>query len=595
MVGLACEHFCYAAARRERLVKFHQLDLEKEKHFKKKRDLKNPQLSGIEFRVKTPEEIPIYFLNQFDPGYFAKLCKLREQNKLEFDWDSLAAVLTCSYLLEEDDLHKGNFGFYLVRRDGKLVVVFFKIDNDLMFSDSLMSHYDARLVNWRLGSRAFDITEQDLIGFPKLFNSKNHYWPTSKRYLANPIDNKVYSSAEEIEAFVRLADNEDFQKAKWRQFYKQILVPPGVLTESLTQPFDKDSPEDRAKRALVLNAAVARQARLRAVLFSIPEFRDFVYEFGKDEEKVGALRGEILEDVEGDFRHEIRNNMTFYRSLCKPPNLDGSKSNPNAFVKGDTPLHAAIRLGDYRDHETRWFFGKFAEQRNKDGEKPLDLAVAMAKRTNPNTVADVRKDPFFMIHSLVKAGVSKTESYNKTFPPDKKTIELYDVHSRYTDKACDVNSSEELINLLRDIGEDYRYSLKMKKEIAVAVVRKYISENRPDSKLGRDPEFESILKDLKNALNGKEATPEEKKIHRAPELRYIRQLRSHLWLIRQLRGLLGGTATQVELNGLIDNELRRFNPSCFSSILTFFCCGAQDTKNDEEDIPMQALKTPSSS
>lgn len=42
-------------------------------------------------------------------------------------------------------------------------------------------------------------------------------------------------------------------------------------------------------------------------------------------------------------------------------------------------------------------------------------------------------------------------------------------------------------------------------------------------------------------------------------LMYIRQLRSRLWIVRQIRGLYGWSTTQGEIDYMIDKELARLD------------------------------------
>ena len=557
IVGLASEHCCYMAARREGLGTFYALNVEHER--------KDPRITVTTIPAKASEDIPIYFLNQFRPGYFEVLWKAHKEKKLFFDMSSLASVLTSSYTLEEDDLHKGNLGFYLVKRNGRTTVVFFKIDNDLMMSDSVMSHYSSRVVNWRHGENAYDISQRDLIGFPKLLDSKNHYWPTSKRYIANPIDDKVYSSAAEIQAFIELGVDEEFKLAKWREFYRQILIPASVIEPSLINAFEKEDASDRAQRALLVNAAIARQARLRAVLFSIPEFRAYVR--GLDYSARESIRAEILDELTKKEKEalsfELSNAMVHYQLLCNP-------SYEGAFDAGDTPLHVAIRLKDYRYQETWQAFSKFAEQTNSKGEKPLDLAVSMARKekTYAHNITDIRQNPFLIVKSLLKEGVVRTTSYNNLDEHKKLAIKNCEFGSDYLEQTHQVQNGTGLIVLLRDIGEDYHYSLKMKKELTIAVMRNFIAMQR------ENPELNAILTELKGALNGNEEKSP------VPELQFIRQLRSSLWIVRIMRGLLGGTATQVALNELIDNELKRATPNNSSSHFSFFSHKKEDKREE---------------
>jgi hypothetical protein len=476
-------------------------------------------------------------------------------------------VLTSSYTLEEDDLHKGNFGFYVVNRDGRKVVVFFKIDNDLMLADSVMSCYDARIVSWRHNEHAFDVTARDIEVFPKLCDSKNHYWPTSKRFIVNPIDNKIYSDYGEIDAFVELGKDRAFQKAKWRSFYKHILIPPAVIEQSLLTAFDDNNASDRAQLAVIKNATIARQAKLRAVLFTIPAFRHFVRTL--DVDAVDSLKQEILRgipDNDGLLEQAIEADIRKHDFLCR--------SKQRGFAPGDTPMHTAIRLGDYRHHETWQAFSQFADVENSYGETPLDVAIDLVKKAKPHTFADVRQDPFFTVKSLIRSCVGITSAYRELNDETKECIANYRFGSSYIARAKRMNSSDEFLQLMEDIGEDHSYSLKMKKELSLSCMRQFIYTHR------RKSNYQELLLAMKVALNGDEEHAP------APELQFIRQLRSRFWIVRQIRGLLGGTATQVEINELLDDELNRLKPVC-SSCFSFFAKGRREI-NESGDLRPQA-------
>ena len=131
--------------------------------------------------------------------------------------------------------------------------------------------------HWAQDEYDFDITARDLLDFPDLKDSANRYWPTKQSILYHPWQDKEYGTYAEVDSFASLADVEEFNNAKWMTFYKHILIPVESIKKSLTQGFDENDPYDRSQLNMVLQAAVARQARLRAVLFSVKEFRDFVH------------------------------------------------------------------------------------------------------------------------------------------------------------------------------------------------------------------------------------------------------------------------------------------------------------------------------
>lgn len=73
------------------------------------------------------EEIPYYFLDKLPQGFFASLLRAEQDNVFSIDYASLAQILAASYTLEEDDLHKGNFGLYFIEKEGKPHAVFLKL------------------------------------------------------------------------------------------------------------------------------------------------------------------------------------------------------------------------------------------------------------------------------------------------------------------------------------------------------------------------------------------------------------------------------------------------------------------------------------
>jgi hypothetical protein len=303
VVGLVTEHLCYVIGQKEGLNQsFFTLD--------------NPQINCNYTRqhVEEVEKIPYYFFDKLPQGFFAQLLKAESEQALSIDYASLASILASSYTLEEDDLHKGNFGFYLIENEGKPRVVFFKIDHDLMFADSIMSFNAARISHLMHGSHAFDISAEDLLCFPCLKNSTNSYWPTKIGYLSTPWDNKGYHNSKEVEAFSLLAEVPEFKKAKWMAFYKHILLPAELIECSLKESLDENSAHERAQIALMVQATVARQARLKSMLFSIKEFRDFVGDLTRNEHE------SLLKEVVGSpskvrITAQVTDTMSSYENL----------------------------------------------------------------------------------------------------------------------------------------------------------------------------------------------------------------------------------------------------------------------------------------
>ena len=61
------------------------------------------------------------------------------------------------------------------------------------------------------------------------------------------------------------------------------------------------------------------------------------------------------------------------------------------FEEGDTPLHVAIKLGDYRHEETLRTFKPYLNKANSSGLRPVDIALQQAQK-QPEAPDDFRQD-----------------------------------------------------------------------------------------------------------------------------------------------------------------------------------------------------------
>jgi hypothetical protein len=496
--GSAVDHICYFIDKKEGLHRdYYRIE-------KKDAACKVTPVS-----VTRAEDIPVYFFDQLPHEYFSKLVKA--QTELSIDYASLANIMATSYFLEEDDLHKGNFGFYIKKTSDKPRVHFFKIDHDLMFIDNIMSQASIRFFHWTQNEHAFDITARDLIHFPKLLDSKNSYWPTTKSTLRHPFQDKEYRTEVEVDSFAALANNEEFRHAKWLAFYKHILMPISVIHENLRQCYDCDNEYERAQLALVLQAAVARQARLTAVLFSVKEFRDFVRNLSQDSKK--SVVDEIAQkDV--TVRQQVQHIMQKYAKTD--------------FEEGDTPLHVAIKLGAYRYEESIRSFKGFINRANAAGKRPVDCALEQAKKHHVPS-SNPGENALFTLQHLVQNGADKPLGYVNYYSD-------YEFKPEYCERAKKIKNYEELLGLLTEVGEDHRYCLKHKKNIAFTCLSECIKSKPSDLK--------KILQQFKKQVNAPAID--------SGGLAYIRQLRSSLWIVRQLRGLYGISSTLWNMNLLIE-------------------------------------------
>ncbi|MCE0722657.1 MULTISPECIES: Dot/Icm T4SS effector AnkK/LegA5 [Legionella] len=531
--GLAVEHLCYVITNKEgKDTLFYTF--------------KDPE-TGCDYappaRYVDPTQIPIYFMDKVPQGFYARLVEAEIDGRLTIDYESLASILATSYTLEEDDLHKGNYGFYLVEREGKPHVVFFKIDHDLMFVDSIMGFLTRRPFHLLHGAHAFDIIKDDLKSLVCLTNSSNSYWPTKFGYISNPFDNKECHNYADINAFSRLLHNPQFIRAKWKSFFKHILIPNELIVRTLEDCADMTKAQDRAEVALITQTTVARLARLRAALFSIKEFRTYVREL--DPEQIQALLREIIPpNLTETLGQHLQESFSQYRDLC----------NGNGFEKGDTPLHTAIKLGEYRYEETISMFREFINVKNAAGKTPLDIALERVQ-SGSSDEHDVQKNGKLISKHLIKNGADTTK-----YPHLIPIIRAYTFKNPYLEGVNASMRYSSFKDILTQIGEDHRFCLKFKKNLARECIEQFIKVNA-----GR-PDFTKRLERLRDDINGYSSEEE------SAGVKYIRQLRSSFWIIRQLRGLYGWSSTQWEIHTMINKALEERKvkePSSFS----FFSCG----------------------
>ena len=181
---------------------------------------------------------------------------------------------------------------------------------------------------------------------------------------------------------------------------------------------------------------------------------------------------------------------------------------------------------------------------------------------------DIRKDVRFTMKHLLENGAKQSllfQQYNR-----EARVESYQFQTSYINLVNQAKSYQQFKDILRDIGEDHRFCLKFQKNVAIDCIAQFIRVNK------NYPAMQSILLQLKQDLNGN-STPSE-----CAGLKYIRQLRSKLWIIRQIRGLYGQTSTLSEINDMVDKELDRIKarePNCFS----FFSPCTDLEESNEED------------
>lgn len=497
------------------------------------------------------------FLDKLPQNFFAKLLEAQDDGKLDIDMDSLADVFTTAYALEEDDLHKGNIGYYVTEEQGRPCFHFFKIDHDLMFSNKVMAARDGRLANLAYTHAEFRITARDLQGFPDLLDSGNHYWPTKHALFVK--GDKAYQSEADRSAYKSLKNNEQFAQAKWRRFLKQTVVPNDFIVRCLKQPLERADvdPEMANTLTVVQRATASRMSELRIALVEVPEFRRYLAEHGDEAQK--SIISEISQHAAsiGCSEEEIKKYSFAVKEAIKSMVLASELST------SDTPLHTAVHTQSYRSYETAKLFKDSLNNVDKDGLTALDHAlsqfeIACSALKNINAEQEVTRVAWGYYESMqmYSADVICDLSRNGA-AYTQKNAEQYQEILALAQKRNSlsmlpvVKSLDDYKKTLGIIRSNTMSSLKNDKVSAVVLLEK--------AHLNKD-ELEQLREEL---------IPDEP----AAPLKFIKELRSEIWIVKKIRGAYGDTSTLDEMQTLIKEKIKALDSKNEGSI------GADDDRD----------------
>lgn len=474
----------------------------------------------------------VNFLDKMPKKFIPNLMEKHNNGEVVVDMDSLACILAGSYMLEEDDLHKGNIGFYVTDTDkddpnnpGEKIkkFTFFKIDHDLMLNNSIMSKKDMRLANILYGKNAFHITARDLDDFPDLKDSGNHYWPTKKRMIAT--GDKSYKNKREREAFADLKKNEDFKNAKWKYFLKFSLMPIELVEQSLQS--ELDPVKDLDKINMVKNAIGSRIVELKRVLMESPEF--MAYLRNKD-------TAEVIKTIRDEIKEQLKNsNIPDHDQESISRRIDEIVQ----YAQVETSKMSKTILFDCYE------FSYNDKNREKPTEVDLEFALQqfeLYKESNDSQNAYkhacILED--LLVEFLKDASKETKEDYSKIVD----SIKLVKQH--YTQSAS-ITTLKQFREAAAKISAS-NLPLKQQKIEILAVLK----------------EADLPAKDLKKLKKQL-----EKKEPDYPELKFIKQLRSELWVVRKMFGTYNTTTTSKRMLDEIDSKEVKLKKSCVSKAKIF--------------------------
>ncbi len=455
----------------------------------------------------------VNFLNKMPKGFFPDLMKKHQDknSSITIDMESLASILVPSYVLEEDDLHKENIGFYVTDFEDKegnprKKFTFFKIDHDLMFTDSIMSQKDPRIANLYYNKDSFQISVRDLDGFPDLKDSGNHYWPTKERWMVK--GDKAYTNENERKAFISLKDEPDFIHAKWKSFLKSAVIPHELIKKSLTIHLDEQKDIDKINQ--IRNALHTRISVLKKKLLESTTFRKYIIEHGED--AVKEIKTEIqnyCNDAHINFEEQnfliiqLDEDFKLMNSLAKDKNLPVNKQKY-------TDIEHSIVLENYN-------FSSKEQLTQHDADTAYNLFIPNNNNAKNFSAACVALDVI-----------------NKSLNKDPKKIKELQASKEAYLNLKDIKTLQQFKSAADKIRESNLPLKQQKMEIIELLKTTNLSPKD--------------LKDLRKDLIKHEPS--------SPSLKFINQLRSELWIVRAFRGTYSNqTSTTKEIIKEIDKQI----------------------------------------
>lgn len=504
-----------------------KIDEQRKKLEERTPDLEPITDKAIAGRIRLEEtQKAVHFLDKMPKNFFVDLIAKHKNGDIVIDMESLASILTTSYVLEEDDLHKGNIGFYVTdakdtegntikdeRGNPKKQFHFFKIDHDLMFIDSIMSQKDMRIANVFYNNNSFKISTRDLDDFPDLKDSGNHYWPTRKRIVA--AGDKAYSNKAEREAFASLKTDQAFADAKWKYFFKSAIMPVALIEKSLTSHLDTKNDIDKIN--MVKNSIWFRLGKLKGKMLESEQFRDYIAKngeraFAEIRQEIGDYlkNSEMTEAEQSSLMTELDDNFKLMVYCAKDKNLPKKEQMVSA-------MQQSILLGSYDFSSV-----------NTPTKRDIKVALDQFKQCNKNGVVDA---PRFTA-ACVAIDVIQKSGNKRRYVQD--LVELQKVKNDYL-KPQEIKSLKDF-EAAADKIRAANLPLKQQKNEILAVLK----EARLPLK-----DLEALKKDLK------------KREPDSPSLKFINQLRDSLWIVRKIYGTYGKTTTASMMINEIDAKIAK--------------------------------------
>lgn len=388
----------------------------------------------------------------------------------------LAAILCASYVLGEDDFHKGNFGTFKAGSKTKRLA---RVDYDMSGWFNMAELKGARIIStmgllFPAPKDAFKIHPEDIIDFPDIRHAHPFYWPTANCY--------YFDDAQD---FVNLKHDIEFNRYKYLYFYLFSIMPDALLwqfaDDCIQEPFKEYSRQHgrsiierqqkikeilRDQRAFL--CAMLNEGDFKKEGFDSWEFfEEHIREFG---EASGYDVEDVLEACRSTFKNDIKAYRKKYDAIDDPDKgLFPNKKNyepfliPNNYLKLYLKRKEKIcsKLEERLEREEEKlrassFSLKGLKERSKDcydkgvrGEAVKDTKVKWLKRVIAKAEADIKKDQQLLA----------SEPAHSIKEPMRSLLNWFAV--RNTPKYVMTGSTGKLIKEIREGEDEFGKILRM--------------------------------------------------------------------------------------------------------------------------------------
>lgn len=245
-----------------------------------------------------------------------------EQHKKGF-----ARMLAASYILQEDDLHKRNYG---INENNDIC----RIDFDMSGWPETENVKGPRSGMFHSAKSSFKLSAKDIINLPVLEVATPFYWPTSSFYFFSDAKN-----------FSNLKDDLDFNYQKYLTLLQFCL-----LSDSYLRKLGTLYIEDKyaVERAAHVHNLIERKKELLTLLTQLPAFSCLIHNTGIFE-KVGSSALDEMTQAYTRYNATVESTLNFDACELIPIELIETRFEQ---IKAQTPkLQPKVQTFNRRDYE----------------------------------------------------------------------------------------------------------------------------------------------------------------------------------------------------------------------------------------------------